>query len=427
MASTESEKAPASTTLVSHIQTVHSSEANVEELADHIRITFRRPPCRFTLLSWNCSQLKPTKSFGSILERLHPDILCVQRLDAKIAQTIDKALPSHSRTKEEMMKGWGTNCQIYWSQWFEMEKYGDEVLPSGASLFYVQLRDRTSATGRFIVASLFSPGTVDFKKNQDCLTRICRGMPLLICFTVEDAHDAFASLKRSGLRDCFSSLGLPLRPTYPQRPAVNPDADQVLDYVCHLHGSSGQMRPMLALVLENITAEEGPPATMHMPISVCYELLPPPDKGMQGWKQTRPPAEARHLPVAPKLTERPNMSRTQPSPTHKSSSRSRTSLTSVDEDSETGDVILAVSDRHRRAGPSDEKEKKEQYGYGSFYGVNLGGIMGDYFGFGPKAPNAPSSPANASNTPSSPANASNAPSSPSKASNAPSSPSKAKN
>jgi len=248
------------------------------EDSECIRITFKRPPCRILSVAWRLTGVYDTDAFRSIVTRLAPDVFFTQELPPKIASSILECLPRHKKI-EDKVKGWDTDCQIFFSDWLLLEKSGTEMMPSGAKIFYVQLRDVTSAKGRFVAANIFCPSKrEDFNKNDAVLKKISDDLPMIIYLTVDDDPKAFNSIKQMGLRDCFSSLGMPLRPTFPQRPVSEPVPDQVLDFLVHRHGTTGQVRPLIATVLENLQAAEGQPIALHMPINCCYELIGPQKK-----------------------------------------------------------------------------------------------------------------------------------------------------
>jgi len=82
------------------------------------------------------------------------------------------------------------------------------------------------------------------------------------CFFGGDLNECFwpkKILNRAGFTDCFSQLGLPLRPTHPNRPVLayeDSNADAVLDWIfarpaVGVHSEQGTVRALAATVVKD--------------------------------------------------------------------------------------------------------------------------------------------------------------------------------
>ena len=119
-----------------------------------------------------------------------------------------------------------------------------------------------------------SPRINQSKACAAAMDRLADGGP---CLLMGDMNDGFVPrrvLAGAGFVDCFAALGLPARPTYPQRPCTDFgeafESDQAYDWIF----AKGGPRCLVANVFGDLRPppESGGYASDHMPVAAVYEV-----------------------------------------------------------------------------------------------------------------------------------------------------------
>ena len=213
------------------------------------------------------------------LKQLDPDVLLVQELCPEIAECILEALPGHACVKNDDFKGWTHEGNIFFRKaMFAEAGHGCEPIEQEEPLrrlFWVRLLSLAAPESvsqphnvLFATAHLTWQGhaaelqtdtnlrKVQGRQAAAALERLQK--PSEPAFFGGDLNESFwptKILRGAGFADCFSPLGLPVRPTHPNRSSLAHEecnADAALDWL-FARGARGEggarVRPLLAAVV----------------------------------------------------------------------------------------------------------------------------------------------------------------------------------
>lgn len=213
-----------------------------------------------------------------------PDILCVQELRRETARCLDEELPGHRRI-DDAFEGWHREGNIYWSDdLFEYVAHGCEdigMLEPLRRLFWVRLRARwvgrtvlvsnahyTFKGNRREVEEGLSPRIEQAQRTIRTLRSVAgKGEAVLFMGDLNDAVNPIRYLRKNGLTDSFTALGMPHIPTYPAIPTSGALTPQVYDWQLHC----GPIRPLHTSVSDFFLGDMAP--SDHKPVITTYELL----------------------------------------------------------------------------------------------------------------------------------------------------------
>lgn len=214
------------------------------------------------------------------LKQLDPDVLLLQELCPKIAECVQEALPGHACVADDF-KGWTHEGNIYYRTTMLAEvEHGCEPIEQEEPLrrlFWLRLtlagdpEPRSQRSVLFATAHLTWQGharelqtDTNLRKVQGrhaaaALERLQRAdEPAFFGGDLNESFWPTKILRGAGWSDCFSPLGLPVRPTHPNRSSLAHEecnADAALDWLFARGGRGEQggarprARPLLATVV----------------------------------------------------------------------------------------------------------------------------------------------------------------------------------
>lgn len=135
----------------------------------------------------------------------------------------------------------------------------DGTLLVGTAHLTHQSHDGEFSTGR-------SPRVEQARRIADTLTNLRdSGEPGVFAADLNDALNPRTILADAGFVDCFSSLKLPPRATYPARPWADEHPDMPFDWIF----ATEKLRSRAALVAEGYY--DGVPPSDHWPVVAVYD------------------------------------------------------------------------------------------------------------------------------------------------------------
>lgn len=210
------------------------------------------------------------------LRQLDPDVLLVQELCPEISACVLEALPGHTFVKpgSGAPEGWKQEGQIFFrSSIFALVEAGAEHIEQEEPLrrlFWARLRFRDKSIGSIPSTALFATAhftwqghpkecktdlnlrKIQARNTANALNELRSRYPHELQFFGGDLNESFwpkRILESHGFVNCFKPLGLPCRPTHPNRSSLaheEENADSVLDW---LFSRGRGAKPLLATVV----------------------------------------------------------------------------------------------------------------------------------------------------------------------------------
>lgn len=246
-----------------------------------------RRPLRFVAMTYNlwATQKWPERepALRKLLRTFQPDILCVQELRPETRACLDEELPEHGRV-DDVFEGWIRQGNIYWSNaLFDLVTYGAEdvgILESFRRLFWVRLKFKGAGQTLFVSTAHFtyqgnqrerevgiSPRLEQARRTAEALNRLAfANEPVLFMGDLNDSVNPIRLLRRSGLQDSFTALGIPCIPTHPVLPSSDWRTPQVLDWQFH----RGPLRVFHTTVVDFFAGGVAP--SDHKPVITTYGI-----------------------------------------------------------------------------------------------------------------------------------------------------------
>ena len=240
-----------------------------------------------TLNLWNERRWDDrAKAVEACLQTVDPDLLCIQELRESTRDRLDAVLPGHRRVDDDFY-GWTREGTIYWNDGhFAYVDHGSEdvgILEEYRRLFWVRLEltdaDRTIlvSTAHFTyqgneheVDTGQSPRVEQANRTVSALQDLQHeGEPVLFMGDLNDPVHPRRILADAGYTDCFSELGVPVRPTFPAWPTKD-DADSIVEIPLDWIVANEHARSRCATVPEFFY--EGMAPSDHWPVLAIYEL-----------------------------------------------------------------------------------------------------------------------------------------------------------
>ena len=274
-----------------------------------------RSPLTFSLMTYNVWKTNGIPTFWSTrrnvlrrqLEKLDPDVLMVQELCPKIQECILEALPGHKFIGSEKavgLKGFTHEGNIFYrgSLFQEVDSGCDDIEQEEEyrRLFWIRLRPLVG-NGRNILFSTahftwqgckkeietnLNVRKIQAKNTVKVLNKLQQESEY--CFFGGDLNESFwpkRILEGASFSDCFSQLGLPCRPTHPNRPTLSHEdqnADSVLDWLFARPAADASVRPLAATVVRDCVglSSDDPlerkvlsvAASDHCPVLAVYKV-----------------------------------------------------------------------------------------------------------------------------------------------------------
>ena len=228
-----------------------------------------------------------TRALTALMERHHPDILCVQEFWPATQRVLDAVLPHHRRV-EDPFPGWRCEGTVYYdARFFTLSSYGAEeisILEQDRRLFWARLRVADDRLPELFVSTAHytwsgnaleraGKATPRFQQAQETVRALKRlteeGEPVLFMGDLNDQTAPVWLLRdEGGLTDCFSALSRIPRPTCPSTPTGS-GVPEVIDWMFH----RGPLRVRTAEVIDLFVDDVAP--SDHKPILATYELYTP--------------------------------------------------------------------------------------------------------------------------------------------------------
>lgn len=229
-------------------------------------------------------------SVRAFLDHADPDIAAFQELRPQTRDHLDEVLGGHARVTGEL-PGWSTEGNVYWreSSFRALDHGAIEVgiLEEDRRLFWVRLvprDDNRSADRSVLVCTAHftyagndrevetgqSPRVDQARQTVDALAALGNpGEPVLFMGDLNDAVHPTRILAAAGYTDCFSELGVPVRPTFPAWPTKD-DADAVVEMPLDWLVANEHATSRAAMVPEFF--HDGVAPSDHWPVLAMYEL-----------------------------------------------------------------------------------------------------------------------------------------------------------
>lgn len=249
-------------------------------------------PTRFSVCTYNIWTWtrwpERRASLQQFARDIHPDILCLQEVQAESRAALDEVLaPTHSRV-DDGFQGWTDEGNIYWrTDLFEAVEHGAAdigILEPLRRLFWVRLRlldgsDRTVlvSTAHFTwhghAVALESEKNVRIPQARATVAELDRlavdGEPQLFMGDLNDSNEPIFALHRGGFVDCFSAMGLRSPATYPAAPTAN-GVPQTIDWLMSRGGPGNSVRVKSAEVITHFLGDLA--SSDHKPVLAVFEL-----------------------------------------------------------------------------------------------------------------------------------------------------------
>lgn len=236
---------------------------------------------------WNTKRWEVREpAVRACLETVDPDIACFQELRPQTRDVLDATLSGHSRV-EDPFDGWAREGNIFWrDDRFDLVEYGAAdvgMLEADRRLFWARLQHRDCDRTTFVSTAHFtyagndrevetghSPRVDQAERTVQALDDLVRpGEPALFMGDLNDSVHPLRILREAGYTDCFSDLGVPVRPTFPAWPTKR-DATTVVERPLDWIFANDRADSLVATVPEFFHAEVAP--SDHWPVLAMYEL-----------------------------------------------------------------------------------------------------------------------------------------------------------
>ena len=235
------------------------------------------------------------------LRRLDPDIMFVQELCPKITSCVIEALTGHDHVKDDSLKGWSEEGNIFWrTELFEELEHGAVDIGQAEELrrlWWVRLVHRATGHKALFATAHFSwqgspkecISEANIRKAQSRRTAEALAQLQGDCTAVffgGDLNESFWPLRiltEAGFTDCFAALSLPVRPTHPTRPLLiheERNADAALDWLFY---KGRGVRVLLSAVINGMSglSSDDPHEKQllsvqpsdHMPVVTVFRIM----------------------------------------------------------------------------------------------------------------------------------------------------------
>lgn len=241
-------------------------------------------PSRFVVATYNIwgANRWPERegALRGFLQDIRPDILALQEFRPALQEVIDAELDGHERV-DDPFEGWTNEGNIYWlSRLFERVEHGAEdigMLEPRRRLFWVRLRfidtDQTIviANAHYTwpghkkeAADHINPRVRQAERTLAALDKLVpEDEPVIFLGDLNECANAIKTLRRGGLKDCWTGKGTYPQPTHPAYPTAK-GWPQVIDWQLY----RGPIRPMVCEVVDYTKDELSP--SDHKPVLVAY-------------------------------------------------------------------------------------------------------------------------------------------------------------
>ena len=244
------------------------------------------------------------------LAKLRPYILLVQELAPKISLEISKALPQHAKVIENVKDepGWDNEGNIFYDKrrfdCIQTKAFDIGQKEKDRRLFVSVLRCRETSINIIVSTAHFTwqghksecESSINVRKEQatrasDTLLKFSASLPysspILFGGDLNESFWPKRIFESKGFKDCFETLGLPVRPTHPTRPSLaheERNADAALDWLFFWNpAETPQLRVLLSSVIKDmrgLSSDDSDEKRLlavqpsdHMPVMSVFRLV----------------------------------------------------------------------------------------------------------------------------------------------------------